>query len=176
MSGQTDILAQNQVRLVTPFFALSPASFSRSPHRWRTKVAPREPASFLLSEAANAAAVKVQLDAVVFSDRKVLGTDPNKLRLRLKMIRNAEHDFAGSTLKLYKSGAGLDGVRKALSDTATDYRVYADGRRLWYVQAKQRYAQFLLDRMADMKPDQFVVSIRRTRDMKRTKLRKIASS
>ena len=173
-SAQRDVLRPGESRLITPFFNWTPGYYQSNPApNWSALIGSKEPGDFLVSELPNATVVKVSLDAVVFSDWKLIGHDKHSLRKRLRCTRNAEHDEALVVHKLLKSGASDNIIVETLQEHATAQRsskIHRYARS--YDQARRFHAQVLLSCFANTDRATFAQAVRRLKHQPKTVIKK----
>jgi len=174
-SARQEILQAGQSRLVTPFFNWTPAYYQRSSNPdWKSLIQGSEPGDFLVSELSTATEIKVSVDGVVFSDRKLLGPDKFKLGRRIRARRNAEHDEALGVYKLLQSGASDDTIRQTLQShgSAPRSNQIRVGQRT-YEQARRYHAQVLLRAFNDADRNTFTKALIRLKRQKKMVLTKL---
>lgn len=145
-SARRNILQIGQSRLVTPFFSWTPADYgSNSAQNWDEVLKRSYPGKFLVSELPAATQVKVSMDAVVFSDWKMIGPNKHKLGTKIRARRNAEHDEGLSLYKLMNNGASDNEIIETLRAHGLAQRSYKEnlGDR-WYERSRRFHAQVLL--------------------------------
>lgn len=174
-SAQVNILRSGVSRLVTPFFNWTSNYYlANRPPNWDTILKPSEPGTFLVSELINATSVTTSLDAVVFSDWKLLGPDKYLLGDRLRARRNAEHDEAVGVCKLLKAGAPDSAIVEALQSHASAERSSNKSTHIrWYEQNRRYQAQVLLKAFGDADRDTFTKAVTRLRLQKRSLIKRL---
>ena len=170
-------LQPGQSRLVTPFFDWSSSSFQSNPRpNWSTALKLAEPGGFLISELPTATAVRVSLDAAVFSDWKLMGPDRYNLARRLRSRRNAEHDEGLVVYRLLKAGAPNHLIVQTLRSHASAARSSTQNLPLfWYEQARRYQAQVLLRAFGDADRHSFMRAVHRLVTQKNTVITRVSA-
>lgn len=166
-TGQKKVLGIGHVRLVTPFFSLSPKRFRQDPQGWHSHVKKhRKKPKPSIEMLETMDVIAPNLDAVVFKRRHIVGPDTGNLAQRLETIRKAEHSLAHTILRLRGDRTPKKQLVERLLVEHSRKQAPTSQTALIYRGAKRRYAKYLLalfrqDRKA------FKKAIRRTYAMHR---------
>jgi hypothetical protein len=145
VSAARNIVNQGDFHLVSPFFAWSPAYFqSRSSINWNKLLNADSLRRFIAKELPAITNVHMELDGVVFADKKLLGADKSLLVSRLEARSNAEFDEASSVAQLLTLSASDKEIATNLYRKVMAPRPAAAKQTLWYHLARKQYALFLL--------------------------------
>ena len=175
VTAQVDILQPGAYKLFTPYFSWTPEMYSAIAPSWPSVVQKAMPANFLATQVANATAVTVSLDGLIFNDRMTLGPDVNQLVDRIRVRRNAEHDETGRVAKMLKDGASDEEVVQYLSLKSTSSRPDGSGSRRWYRLARRQQAQRLLRKKTNLRPETFSKHVLRITAIKKTLFRRLST-
>ena len=175
-SARRNMIYPGQSRLAAPFFSWTPDDYQRNPKPDWQNLPYTEPASFLVSSLSSASEIKVSLDAVGFSDWKMIGPDRHNLGGKLRARRNAEHDEALVVYRLLKRGASDSAiVEKLKSDGSVPRSSKTDENVRWYENARRFHAQFLLNAFLSSDRATFVDALTRLKLRRRTTITRLAS-
>jgi hypothetical protein len=169
-SARRNIVPAGQSRLVTPFFHWTPADYqSKKAVDWKTAIEPTDPGEFLVSELPKATQMKPSLDAVIFTDWKMIGPNKHKLGTKIRARRNAEHDEGVAVLRLMKKGASDSEIVQTLREHGAAPRSNNTSLNArWYEQSRRLHAQILLRAFQDSDRSNFKNALVRLKTQRKT--------
>jgi hypothetical protein len=179
-TGLRQFLKPGETQLVTPFFVWNPAQYKPRPaDQWG--FAKGEAQKLLLRQMGQTLSISAQVDAVVYSDWKLLGPDAEGLGRHMSIRRNAEHDESVAVLKLVKTQAPR-AVIAALLTSHHDADAVAgtsvprsDSERHWYYHARSLQAAALLRTLHKSNRSQFTAVLSRARNRPKTQIARLTT-
>jgi hypothetical protein len=176
-TGRVPIIKAGATRLLTPYFNWSATYYKdHGLPDWASLLRRRARPEINLSELKKPdSRVTMTVVAAITHDHIAVGPESQALARVFSVTRNAEHDEALSILQRFQSGdtaeqiAGL--LRKHSSGLAFDIRPESD----LYYRVRQRQAKVLLRRLHKARWDQFVRTLQRLSDQRRTVLRTVST-